>query len=163
MLASSRLPQTIVFDRNNFHSDINKEALRRAHTWKTALRRRTSEPMENASRLISLAGKGEMGPTVVDAYTEHVLGRYTKIEAITTTALTFAAALGVLASFSDGIFLIVTVVSAWLASIAYRAYRHHAQCLDYIRTLNSQICPHCGKPLVFAPRVIEVPIPAAKR
>jgi len=107
--------------------------------------------IDKGRRLQVMGQQDHLGPLIVDAYTEFTLRKYTRLELSITLACVFVAALSGIAAIYDPVLLVLTLISAWLASIAVRFYRHHLKCYWYIRTLNAQTCPYCGRSLVSMP------------
>jgi hypothetical protein len=108
-------------------------------------------------RSIQFLGRtDQLGPLIADAYTELTLRKYTRFELSVALACVSVAAISGIAAIYDPILLVLTIVSAWFASIAIRFYRHHLKCYWYVRTLNSQTCPFCGRSLVPMPTDAEL-------
>jgi hypothetical protein len=145
------------------HSDleINSDVLDFKHSnkaWTNVKRwqRARFDALEKGRRLQSSGLQDQLGPLIVDAYTESTLRRYTRFELSIAMACITVAAISAITAVYDPVLFVLTIVSAWLASIAIRFYRHHLKCYWYIKTLNSQTCPYCGKSLVAVPTNAEL-------
>jgi hypothetical protein len=138
-----------------FDFRYNNKAWMHVIRWKTNRKKVSAGPLENSRRLKSLGMKAELKPIIADVYTELALRAYTKFELSIILACIFVAVISGIAAFNETAFLIVTLVSAWFATIGIRFYRHHIKCYWYIKMLNSQTCPHCGKSLGPTPNNIE--------
>jgi hypothetical protein len=152
----------IVPSHNVFDFNVRSKVWRKVEGWNKTLKRTTQKPLENAHRLQKLEKTSELSPMIVDAYTESILLRYTRIELSFILVFLFATILSGIAAMSNSTFFIITIVTGWFVTIAYRAYRHHINCYWFIRTLNSNKCPHCGMSLTASPRNIDLPITIAK-
>jgi len=134
----------------------NNKAWMNVTRWQRDRTKVSAKPLENSRRLQSLGMKAQLKPIIVDVYSEIALRRYTRLELSITLACVFIAIISGIASFAEAGFLIVTIVSAWLATIGLRFYRHHIKCYWYIKMLNSQTCPYCGKSLGPIPNKVEL-------
>jgi len=105
------------------------------------------KPLAEAGRLKERGREAEMGREVERSYSEMQLRGYTRIELAFTTICLGAMVLSGAAAFYEYTFVIATILTTWMATIGYRFYKHHSKCLIYLQSLNSQKCPHCGKPL----------------
>lgn len=147
---------TPIIDLNVLDFNHNNKAWMNVTRWQRAKKKTSARPLENSRRLQSLGRKEELGPIIADVYTELTLRSYTRFELSITLACIFIASISVIAAFSETGFLITTIVSAWFATIALRFYRHHIKCYWYVKMLNSQTCPYCGKSLGPVPKSVEL-------
>jgi hypothetical protein len=127
-----------------YHSNLAWNKVKR---WRRSKRRAVNKSLDTARRLQSYSKDSIYGPIVADVYSEFTLLRYSRIEISLLAICLFVMFLSCFAALSVPIYFIVTIVSGWLATICYRAYKHHIRCYWYVRMMNSQLCPHCGKSL----------------
>lgn len=110
------------------------------------LRRKTSKALKNAYRLRSVGKGKEFGRNVAEYYKFDTLDRYVRIESAVLVGFVIVAVLSVFAVFlGSPVFMVMTVMSAWLASITFRLYKHHRKCFWHLINLEMHSCPHCGQ------------------
>jgi hypothetical protein len=126
------------------HSNV---AWNKVKQWRRSKKRAINKSLNNARRLRSHSGGSLYGPIIADAYSELTLMRYSRIELALLSVCLVAMILCGIAAISIPIFFIATILSGWFATIFYRAYRHHMRCYWYVRMMEYQLCPHCGKSL----------------
>jgi hypothetical protein len=128
--------------------------------WERRRLEKVGKPLENARRLQALGKRVDLAPNVADVYRETDLRKLTRFELFVLIICALAAILSGIAAAFQPIYLTVTVVTAWFASIAFRFYRHHLKCHWYLMGLDARKCPHCGKALVPLGRSVEMAIPS---
>ena len=127
----------------------SNKARNKVEEWKHSTTAITNRALNNAWRLQSNGRRNEYRPLVADADSEITLMRYTRIELVATSICLLAMVISGIGAFYVSTFFVATILSAWLATIAYRLYKHHMGCYLHIRMLSSQFCPHCGKSLAI--------------
>jgi hypothetical protein len=102
--------------------------------------------MLNAYRLQEFGKGKEFGRNVAEVYKIDTLSRYIKIESVILLTCILVVSMSVVVVFlGSAVFMIVTVISAWFASIAYRFYKTHRRCFWHLIEIAAQPCPYCGK------------------
>ncbi len=138
----------------------SNKAWNKIDKWKSSRTAITNRALNNAWRLQSNGRRNEFRSLATDANSEFTLMRYTRIELIATSICLFAMGITGIGAIYASIWFVATVLSAWLATIAYRLYRHHMACYLHVRMLSSQFCPHCGMSLAATKSGKELVAPA---
>ncbi|TFG55288.1 MAG: hypothetical protein E4H30_07570 [Methanomassiliicoccus sp.] len=115
--------------------------------WKKNLGRVRREALNNARHLHEV-GKHDHGPNVAEVYQGNKIQHLINIESTLVIICIIIAGLSAIGTVFVPILIIITIVSAWIASIVYRFYMHHKTCYNYLLELNAQRCPYCHKALI---------------
>jgi len=142
-MAPSTRPAVISTEGPSHHR--TNGAVNRANEWKRLGSKSSNRALNNAQRLQSTGRRNEYGPQIAEAYSEATLTKYTRMEIVATSVCLFGMVTTGILGLSNTNFFVATLVSAWLATVAYRGYRHHMKCLMYLRAHGPRVCPHCGK------------------
>ncbi len=115
--------------------------------WERKKRKAIDKPLAKARRLQSYGEKAGYDLDIISIYNEDGLRKQIKMDYYVTLACLVSMTISGILALSESNFFIITILSVWFATIAYRFYKHHLKCLAYLSMLNAQKCPHCGMAL----------------